>query len=66
MAKKMPSFGSQGTAAPVNTAEPIKAGVPTRQIRPRLAPEQRRLVFRFLALVTTTSGRLSSGEDRAS
>ena len=29
MAKKMPSFGSQGTAAPVNTAEPIKAGVPT-------------------------------------
>lgn len=29
MAKKMPSFGSQGTAAPVNTAQPIKAGVPT-------------------------------------
>ena len=28
MAKKMPSFGSQGTAAPVNTAEPIKAGTP--------------------------------------
>ncbi len=28
MAKKMPSFGSQGTAAPVNTAQPIKAGTP--------------------------------------
>lgn len=27
MAKKMPSFGSQGTAAPVNTAQPIKAGM---------------------------------------
>lgn len=29
MAKKMPSFGSQGTAAPVYTAEPIKAGMAT-------------------------------------
>jgi hypothetical protein len=29
MAKKMPSFGSQGTAAPVNTAQPIKAGMAT-------------------------------------
>ena len=29
MAKKMPSFGSQGTAAPVNTAQPIKAGMST-------------------------------------
>jgi len=29
MAKKMPSFGSQGTAAPVNTAQPVKAGLPT-------------------------------------
>ena len=29
MAKKMPSFGSQGTAAPVNVAEPIKAGTAT-------------------------------------
>lgn len=38
MAKKMPSFGSQGTAAPVNTAQPIKAGMATDTDRSASGP----------------------------
>ena len=40
MAKKMPSFGSQGTAAPVNTAQPIKAGMATDTDRSASGPNE--------------------------